>query len=248
MWIFFQRYRHSSSPVKAKTPTGLGGLAPWARKASTGFTLIELLVVISIMLVLSSVFLLRQQKFDSSTLLRSMAYSIALSVRQAQVFGSSIRETSVGSGTFATSYGVYMSTGDLSHYYLFADNGDGVYSGDTNSNGSCDAGEDCIVTKFTIGGSGSDYQIQKFCATTISGSIQYCSDVGGGPTSLTIFFRRPNPDGCFATSLDVSSPCLLPNPQVYQSAYIQVIGPDGVTTRSISVTQTGAISVGGAGT
>ena len=56
-----------------------------------GFTLIELLVVMSIMLILTSLFILRQQRFNSSTLLQSLAYSVALSVRQAQVYGTSIR-------------------------------------------------------------------------------------------------------------------------------------------------------------
>ena len=219
------------------------------RFLAKGFTVVELMVVVGIMLVMTSVLLLRQQKFDSATLLRSLAYSIALSVRQAQVYGSSVRENTTGGGSFSTSYGVYISTADLTHYYLFADNGDGVYTGDVNSNGVCDSGEDCIVTRFTIGkGTGSDYRIQKFCATTIAGSIQYCSDVGGGPTWIGIFFRRPNTDACFTTSLDSISACLSPNPVVYQSGYIQIIGPDGVTTRSINVTQTGSISVGVVGT
>src|SRR3569832_1656292 len=96
----------------------------WSYSGKRGFTLIELLVVISIMLILTSIFVLRQQRFQSSTLLRSLAYSVALSVRQAQVYGTSIRENVVGAfdtSSAAKAYGVYFSSGSTGSYILFAD-------------------------------------------------------------------------------------------------------------------------------
>ncbi|MBI2004934.1 prepilin-type N-terminal cleavage/methylation domain-containing protein [Patescibacteria group bacterium] len=55
-----------------------------------GFTLVELLVVVSIMLIITSTLLLQQRKFNSATLMRTLAYNIALSIRQAQVYGTSV--------------------------------------------------------------------------------------------------------------------------------------------------------------
>src|SRR3569623_987777 len=113
----------------------------WLRSGRRGFTLIELLVVISIMLILTSVFVLRQQRFNSSTLLRSLAYSIALSVRQAQVYGTSVRESSAGafsSNTSAKSYGIYFSSGSTGSYILFADSSTGA----TPDDGQYEAGEE----------------------------------------------------------------------------------------------------------
>src|SRR6185503_3627706 len=130
-----------------------------------GFTLIELIVVMSIMLILTSIFILRQQRFNSSTLLQSLAYSVALSVRQAQVYGTSIRESSIGAfdsaneSSAAKAYGVYFSSGSTGSYILFAD---------ANNNGEYDTGE--AVQVFTLN---QGYAISKFCATT-SGSVQRC--------------------------------------------------------------------------
>ncbi|HVV15094.1 MAG TPA: prepilin-type N-terminal cleavage/methylation domain-containing protein [Candidatus Paceibacterota bacterium] len=195
-----------------------------------GFTLIELLVVVAIITIMTTVLLLQQRKFDSSTLLRSLAYSIALSVRQAQVYGTSVRQDSATSG-FTSDYGVFFYKGEgTSNYYIFADSG---------TKDHCRAG--WAVTGFCSSNAGNEdvqqfklgpgYSILKFCATTSSNS-QVCT-----PTLdwLSIYFKRPNPDAFFATSAGGT----------YKSAYIQIVGPDGVTTRGITVTTTGQIIVCG---
>lgn len=231
MWIFFQRSRSRGSRAH--------------KDVRRGFTIVELMVVISIMLVLTLVFLLRQQKFDSSTLLRSLGYSIALSIRQAQVYGSSILENTPGAfaaGNAASSYGVHFSVPEA--YVLFADG---------NNNGQYTSGTDQNIKIFLLN---SGYTIQTFCGlrgatmdcyttcpTTLPTGITSCTP--GAITYLTILFKRPNPDACFASSL---YPTACSGTQVYSSAYLQIIGPDGVTTRSINATQTGAISVGAVGT
>src|SRR5690349_3018843 len=106
------------------------GLAP---DIARGFTLIELLVVSAIIILITGTILFRQQGFSSATLLRSLSYSIALSVRQAQTYGISVRESATGSGTFAAGYGAYFSNngcglGTANRYSLFSDNNaNGVY-------------------------------------------------------------------------------------------------------------------------
>ena len=208
------------------------------RRARRGFTLIELLVVVSIMLILTSIFVLRQQRFNSSTLLRSLAYSVALSVRQAQVYGVSIRESSVGAfdtadeSTAAKAYGVYFSSGATSNYTLFAD---------INNNGQYDTGEEVQVYKLSNG-----YAISKFCATTGTGTPRCWSAASPDISDLTILFRRPNPDSCFATSISSNACQTGASPaETYASGYIQI--QSGSDTRSITITLSGQITVGAQG-
>ena len=63
-------------------------LSPIASRLLPGFTLVELLVVIGIMLVISSMLLVRNSQFNSSILLRALAYEVAA--------GSSIRSWRAG--------------------------------------------------------------------------------------------------------------------------------------------------------
>jgi prepilin-type N-terminal cleavage/methylation domain-containing protein len=200
---------------------------------TAGFTLIELLVVASIMLLMTAYIFFQQSKFNSTTLLRSLSYSIALSVRQAQVYGISVRgttvaETSCAAGTytagvcFAKGFGVYVpAAGDTADtYYIFADlDGDGAY----------DNGEQLPVFKL-----GKGFRISGLCA------------VGGGTTctnltSLTAYFRRPNPDACISNNQDGG--CAIGAPPLYSRAYITVSNSGNTDTRSIKISDTGQIAV-----
>lgn len=181
-------------------------------------------MVFTIMTVLTSILLFQHRRFDSSTLLRSLAYSVALSIRQAQVYGTSVRQ--FGSN-FNYNYGVYFTAGN--YYYLFADI-------DGNHVRAADGSED--VQRFTIG---TGYSIVKFCGTVISGGTlgQHCSTGASPITSLTIYFKRPNPDAQFSSSA---------GSEVYSDAYLQITSPAGGTnTRGITISSTGYISVGDLG-
>jgi prepilin-type N-terminal cleavage/methylation domain-containing protein len=203
-----------------------------------GFTLIELLVVSAIIVLITGFVLFRQQGFNSSTLLRSLSYSIALTVRQAQVYGVSVRESAVGSNVFASGYGVSFGNSglvDSSHYVLFADaNGDGQYA----------AGEE--LPRFTIGnGRGTDYLIKNICAHSITSGDQCSASVPATSptiTSLTAYFRRPNPDACFSTSQSPSA-CAAGATPVYDYAYVQVRAFAGADYRTIKISNTGQIAV-----
>jgi len=176
-------------------------------------------MVVAIITILTGVFLLQQRQFDSSTLLRSLAYRTALSIREAQTYGASVRL----SGTTAPAYGIYIQkpvSGAIISYVLFAD---------ADGGNDYDISEDLEV--FTLG---SNYSISLFCATQASNGVALCSN--GALTSLTIIFVRPNPDARFSTA----------PAGVYTSAYIQ-ISAQGGTTRSVTITNTGQISVGAPG-
>ncbi len=195
-----------------------------------GFTLIELLVVSSIIVIITMVLLLRQSQFDSSTILRSMGYSVALSVRQAQVYGTSVLgSANGGSVQYAPAYGLYFSNTTPNSYVLFAD---------FNNNGAYDAASETVKV-FSLS---AGYTVSEACAK-LSGGTNRCTgsdDTATAATtnSVTILFRRPNPDAVFATDI--------PSEQ-YTSAYVQIRSPNG-TTRSVVVTSAGQISVQAPGT
>ncbi|HVY72675.1 MAG TPA: type II secretion system protein [Candidatus Paceibacterota bacterium] len=194
------------------------------RALRAGFTLIELLVVSAIIIILTMVLLLRQSSFDSSTILRSVAYSVALSVRQAQVYGTSVLgSASGGSVKYASAYGLYFSNSTPTSYVLFADfNNNGVYDPSTET-----------IKVFTLN---SGYTLYRACGT-ISAGVSRCTNVSGpftmGTSAVTILFRRPNPDAVFKT--DTTS-------ETYVSAWIEVQSPSS-TKRAILVTAAGQISV-----
>ncbi len=207
------------------------------QKKSAGFTLIELLVVIVIMSLITLVFLNRQNKFDSSTIMRSLAYSIALSVRQAQVYGISVRPTTSSTGKFSSAHGLYFLRTTPSSYVLFSDQDrDNKYT----------IGIDGVDQTFTLNGG---YAITEFCAVSSSG--RRCStgadDSAGAPgsiSSLSIIFVRPNPDAQIY-AYDGSGTQILfgGSPEVYSSAYVQISSLNNTDKRFIAITNTGQVSV-----
>jgi prepilin-type N-terminal cleavage/methylation domain-containing protein len=134
-----------------------------------GFSLVELLVCIAIIAIISGVILARYRSFNSTLLLRDLAYEIALSTREAQVFGISVHGES---GSFSDAYGMHFTTGTA--YTLFTD---------VNDNNRYDGGEQ--ISSYTIG---QNNQIRDLCANTTCGL-----------TSLDVLFRRPEPDSIFYT-------------------------------------------------
>lgn len=193
------------------------------QKPAKGFTLIELLVVSLIIIVLTTFILFQQAKFNSATLLRSLTYSIALSVRQAQTYGTSVRgfTPSGGGETFSQGYGVYVPSAGTSAtaYYIFSD---------INNNGRYDPGEE--LPAFNLG---KGYVINALQAVPTGQSA------ATAVSTLTIYFRRPNPDACFATT----GACTSDTESAYSAGYIQVRSTGNNETRSIKVASTGQITV-----
>lgn len=215
MLHFFQHYR---SYFKRR---GVSGGFTRAPKTGAGFTLIELLVVTVIIMILTGVFLFQQSRFDSATILRSLAYSTALSVRQAQVYGTSVLGTGSGDLAFAPAYGIYVTKSDMTQYILFADQ--------SPANGRYDAAEK--IKEFRLG---TNYTISKFCARTTGG--YHCSD--NDVQSLQILFKRPNPDAQFLMTNNGGTAFS----ETYSSAYIQIQSGEG-TYRTVWVSSTGQVSV-----
>ncbi len=185
-----------------------------------GFSLIELLVVVGIFAVISGLILANHSRFNSSVLLGSLAYNIALSIREAQVYGLSVKQFS---DEFQIGYGVHFSGDDS--YVLFADTPETV---GVPPNKVYD-GTDSDIQAYSVG---RGHVIAKFCGEN-SFEMQ-CSD-GSTPTTidhLDIVFFRPEPDAYISSS----------EPGYYSRAIVVVASPNQ-NMRTITVESTGQITV-----
>ena len=154
-------------------------------KHTRGFSLIELLVSMAIVVTIAFVALARYSDFDSVVLLRSLAYEIALSVREAQTFGVAV-VGDVGTFSVSTTYGVHFEVG--TEYHLFIDN--------NPENGRFDTDES--ITTYTIGNQNS---ISNLCTTV--GATETC-----GRDDIDIMFTRPDLEASYYSS-NVADPTTL---------------------------------------
>jgi prepilin-type N-terminal cleavage/methylation domain-containing protein len=203
-----------------------------AENLARGFTLVELLAVTAIITIITLVLLLRQSVFDSTTILRSLSYSVALSVRQAQVYGVSVLGSqSGGSVQYAPAYGLYFSKTTPSSYILFAD---------LNNNQAYDAASETVKV-FSLS---PGYTISEVCLKRAVSNTDRCTNKKDGTGNATIgqaviLFKRPNPDASFKNDTFAN--------ETYIDAWIQVQSAAGAT-RSILVTTAGQITVQPPGT
>ncbi len=149
-----------------------------------GFTLIELLVVTAILIIITSIVLVNNNRFGGVILLENLAYDIALSIREAQVFGISVRQ--FGSGNFGVGYGMHFLSTSPTTYVLFADaiSQNGLYDG-------CPTQASCELVEST------DIQRGYF----IAGLCVPAGDNSGSCTRVSradILFKRPEPDACIS--------------------------------------------------
>ena len=117
-------------------------------KRKKGFTLVELLVSLSIMLLIITAVILSQSKYTARAALKNVATDISLSLRQAQVYGTSVKEFIPGSSEFNTAYGITFNTtlGPVSNGYIFfGDRGsrNGIFDGSW-SNCPADGSTECV--------------------------------------------------------------------------------------------------------
>lgn len=198
-------------------------------KYHPAFTMLELLTVIAIVGIVTFMVLGNYNAFGGQTILRSLAYDLALSLREAQTFGVSVRRSD--SSTFSSGYGLHFDTSSTNSYTLYADTyvqtgGVSVIGGATGGDGLYrDVREQIRLYRF-----GNGYTVKNICVTT---SSEVCYSTGGGTHhTLDILFKRPEPDA--QIRLDGGAPV--------RSARIELASPRG-NLRSVVVEITGQISV-----
>ena len=191
-----------------------------------GFTLIELLVVTAIIIVVTSVTLVSNNRFGGVVQLENLAYNIALSIRQAQVYGISVARFQ--GGTFTAGYGEHFDASSPDIYVVFADaiTANGLYDCPQPGTNNCE-----LVQTTSIS---SGYRIKSLCATPASG-VEDCT-----LTKLDIMFKRPEPDA-WISSNGVS--CIIDNATCAQGARVVLVSPRS-DVMSVSIQANGQISVG----
>lgn len=136
----------------------------WGR----GFSLIELLISIAIIVIVTLVGIVQFTEFDSSIILKSVAYEIAVSLRESQVYSVGVLGES---SDFDNPFGMSFEP-ESKQYKLFRDI-------DSPPNGQYDSGEE--IDTFTIG---RTIQVSDVCVT-IDASMHCDID------RLDISFKRP---------------------------------------------------------
>lgn len=147
---------------------------------SRGFSLIELLVALAISALITAALLVRFSIFDSVVVLKNLAYELALTIRESQVYALSAAGDT--SGFFRRPYGVYIADG-AHEYYLFED---------TNTNLRYDSGVDTIVNTYQMN---SSYFIESICTTASGSAVESCNR-----NWISIVFQRPEFDPIITTN------------------------------------------------
>ena len=208
----------------------------------SGMTLVEMAVVVSIVAIVSAVIVFNYSSFRNNVTIRSLSQDIALAIRKAQTYATSVQaiDNSTSSTNQFPGFGISFSTAQQSspntatpsrkQFVLFADiadpnnpnaEPDGMY----NNGGSCGTpqyGNECV---------------ESFSITTPDQIVELCTYDDGCFTSGTIdiVFDRPAPDAniCVASggSCDIAT-----------SAEI-VVRSISAQYRRIVVWNTGQISV-----
>ncbi len=156
------------------------------------FTLVELLVAVSIFMIITSVVLVNNSRFNDAVVLKSAAYEVALAIREAQNSALNVRSLD-GSG-FGNGFGVYIQnagtvdTTQSTTYTLFSDainvtGGGGAFGRyDTTAGGN-----DVDIKQYSIK---RGFYITRVIATpdlTGATASPYTGDV-----DFTISFKRPD--------------------------------------------------------
>lgn len=154
----------------------------------TGFTLIELLICAAIITVITSIVLVRFNAFDGTVLLKSLAYEVAMSVREAQIYSLSVMNT--GGGNFRYPYGLSFSPGNTSYlFFRFADTSARPY----NDIAETDPDVTEVIRTLTLNNAMETYRV---CIKRTS-IAEDCRTSGG---ILDISFRRPEFSAIFNAS------------------------------------------------
>lgn len=203
------------------------------RSYNRGFTIIELVVSVGIMMALSTIIALNQSRYTSGAELKNIANNLGLSLREAQVYGISVKGVSVGSNNFSNfgvGYGLSFNTsgsGADSSYIFFSDkSSSGVMNGQYDSGWTCPSGgtSECL-DKITMS---TGNRISNLCVIDQS-DIESCST-----GKLDISFTRPAIEAKVYWNGSASG---------IKGARIELSSADGTKHHSVVVYTTGQISI-----
>ena len=202
-----------------------------------GFTILELLVSLTIFAIMTALLLSKYGTFNQGVILTNLAYDIALTVRNAQMYGLNVKSSGRTTNDFSNPYGVYFDTSSAASKILvisFIDLRQGNSNPDNLYNNA---------PAYINPATGMPYEF--LTSSTIKnggyiGSIKTCNNYNcNNPitrTDVSIVFKRPKPDAMIYTSSDPF------NPNGYKKVMIDVKSSDG-NTKTVTITDNGEISV-----
>lgn len=218
-----------------------------------GVTIIEMLVVVGIIALVSSVMLFNYSDFSTNVSIRNLTQEVALSIRKAQTYATSVRpieglvgvssrEFSGYGASFSTirSIGEDRSLPDPKKFILFADiplvigeSPNGTYDQPTDTDcGAPAASTECIET---FGINTAD-RIVGICSDNVlydPDSMEDCSE----KITVDITFLRPNPDAHIRYTKE-------DNETTENASYAKIVFESAKgLRRSVTVWNTGQISV-----
>jgi len=199
-----------------------------AKKTNAGFSLIELIVVMGIFTIITSVIMFNYGRFSSNLVVTNLAYEAALAVRQAQVYGISVKRTNVDGSNFDAAYGVWFDKNDLQAFYLFADQ-----PGTEARTNQFDVTLNETEESFGLNGSNI---IDDFCVKESNGT-KSCKSTGD-IDSMSIVFKRPEPNAKIYGFPSIGVPIEFAS----QAEVIFTLGRGDKRAR-MTVTNTGQISI-----
>ncbi len=191
------------------------------------------MVVIGIIAVVTAIVIPSFKSYDSNVLLTNAAYTLALTIRQTQFYGISVKQGSdSSSGSYSDAYGIHFDSQKNSYvvYQDIPNNGVLSYSYDSTN-------PDEFVSSTDLD---SGYSIQKICFVQPPGDPA-CAD-SGSSAFIDVEFDRPNPDAIINTAnIPGADGPYLPSTAGPYGACIYLMSTTNTST--VYVDKTGQISV-----
>lgn len=187
--------------------------------------------MIAIFLIITTVTLLRQSKFSSDLLITNLAYEVALTIREAQVYGIGSRVADTDNPSrVRVGYGVHFAQQPNDSYSIFINepNVEGEFDDFLFNQDTEEVFDTVDITR--------DQSIRRFCVS--NGAAYLCSDdVDDDIDWLDISFVKPNPDAHIWAGQSGESG------NVYSNAVIVVESSLGDKCRAVYVSSVGQMYV-----
>ena len=204
------------------------------KKLQKGFTVVEVLVSVAIVVAILAIVVFNQGDFNDQFGLTTNVSDVELQLRQAQVYGVSVREFVPSGGEFTAAYGVSMnltSQGISNGYLFFADRGtkNGAYDG---SSTCLTGGANECIARFTFS---RGVTLSQVCVIQSNGSESCTPNV----SRVDVSFLRPDPSARITFFNSSNGQVVYPG---HRGARIELASPRG-KTRSVVIFTTGQISI-----
>ncbi len=190
-----------------------------ANKLNSGFTLIELMVTVGIFVFMTALLLAKYNSYYSGTIFKNQAYDVAITLRQAQSFGISVKADpgQIDNPRFDAAYGVKFPGTNVTGFELRA------YGG--------------TPPNFVEGALEKDYKL-KYGA--YFSQLILTQDGSSNPAyadSAFVVFQRPNPEAIICARVNGTLTC-----NAYKYLELVMKSQDN-KTKSIKINSSGQISI-----